>query len=305
MKNVWTWFGLAAATLTVPAFLADGWFVVSPKERAVVERVGSVNRVVSSGFHFCLPAPFERVKRYPAGLVISDGIKQKFRTKDSQNFTLEFGIHYRLTAADKDDSLKEIHINFTNQKGMDGKEISNAGYDAAVRRMAVAAAGGVISQMSILDAADYGKLGADIKKKLSEDLTAAKYPFDIELAVVASTDLDTAAEDYANRIANERQKLAIIEQRGANAEKEKEVAEKEGIAKAAGTISRLQAEVEGVKQVSDKYALSFSDAMDVYKTVQSYAVISGQDKVDMLAIGTPTLPLSLTAPKPPLAAPAK
>ncbi len=289
-------FGIAAAAafLTIPPFLLDGWFTVTSRQRAVVERLGSFNRAVGPGFHMAYPWPLEKVTEYPAGLVITDAGQQKFRTKDSQNFTLGMSIHYKLTGADDDAGLREIHVNFSNQKNSGEKDVGNAGYDNAVRKIAISAAGGVIVEKSILDIADYDALGAAIQGRLKEKLKGTKYPFEIELVVVTSTLLDKEAEDYANRIAMERQRLEIIKQRATNAVEEKVAREKEGVALAAGTTARLAAEVEGIREVAKTQNISFAEAVSLYKAVQSFAVVSGKDRIDVLAIGSQTLPLALT-----------
>lgn len=86
------------------------WTIVSPQEKAIVTRLGSINRVLENGFHFKIPI-IESVTKMDMQIQAFP-VTELAYSKDSQTVTLEVTLNYRINPANVQQIFTEVRKDY-------------------------------------------------------------------------------------------------------------------------------------------------------------------------------------------------
>jgi regulator of protease activity HflC (stomatin/prohibitin superfamily) len=239
---------------------------VKPTEKAVQVTFQNVKGILGPGWHFTPPF-VTSAYHVPMTLNIAKIEALDLRTKDQQNYKLNFTIHYCLTDGCTDPKkLAEVR----NEDVLRLYQIfEGRSHEDIVKTYVTQAANVIAGQEGLLNVAkDLTKLRQDIIAHTRKSIEEAGFSSFLRLQdiVVSRFKMEPEAERFANKIANEGQNTTLLGLQSDNAKIKVTVAEREAQAVAATTSGSAKGIAEGIKFIMDTTGASADAAVSAMNT---------------------------------------
>jgi len=250
---------LAAVLIGLPV-LFGSWTIVSPQEKAIIVRLGSIKGTLESGFNLKMPI-IDKVVKMDISTNAIKGTELGY-SKDGQTVTFEATMTYALNPGEVENIYKEY------RKDYESRIILPAIKEAIKTVASKYTAQGIIENRA--------KLSSEMKDILASQVVTNG--FIIEGVVVTNIDFDDAYEAaIQNKQIAEQQALAQINvTRQEDEKKKQEILKAEALAEKTRLESQALASQQGEKVINKIYAEAALEAAKKWNGQLPTQMIPGQ-----------------------------
>lgn len=246
--------------LIVVILLFSSWTIVSPQEKAIVVRLGSIKGILESGFNFKMPF-IDKIVKMDISTNAIKGTELGY-SKDGQTVAFEATMTYALNSGEVENIYKEY------RKDYESRVILPAIKEAIKTVASKYTAQGIIENRS--------KLSSEMKDLLAAQVVTRG--FVVEGVVVTNIDFDDAYEAaIQNKQIAEQQALAQINvTRQEDEKKKQEILKAEALAEKTRLESQALASQQGEKVINKIYAEAALEAAKKWDGKLPTQMIPGQ-----------------------------
>jgi regulator of protease activity HflC (stomatin/prohibitin superfamily) len=240
--------------------LFGSFTIVSPQEKAIVTRLGSISRELDNGFHFKLPF-IESVTKMDIQIQALP-VTELAYSKDSQTVSTEVTLNYRLDPGSVTQVFKEVR-----------KDYQVRIIIPAIKESIKAVTSNYTAQ-GLID--NRAKISSDVKAVISERVGTRG--FIVDSVSITNLDFDDAYENAVkDKQVAEQKALAQVNVTKQEEEKKKqEILKAEALAEKTRLESQALASQQGEKVINKIYAEAALEAAKKWNGVLPTQMIPGQ-----------------------------
>lgn len=234
--------------------------IVSPQEKAVVTRLGSISRVLDNGFHF--KAPFiESVTKMDVQIQALP-VTELAYSKDSQTVSTEVTLNYRLDPVAVEQVFKEV------KKDYKSRIIIPAIKESIKSVTANYTAQGLIDNRA--------KISVDVKSVITDRISSRG--FIVDSVSITNLDFDDAYEDAVKmkQVAEQKALAQVNVTKQEEEIKKQEILKAEALAEKTRLESQALASQQGEKVINKIYAEAALEAAKKWNGQLPQQMIPGQ-----------------------------
>ncbi len=246
--------------IVVIVIMFGSWSIISPQEKGIVVRLGSIQGVLESGFNLKLPILDKVVKMdISTNAVI---VSEQGYSKDGQTVNFEATVTYALSPSDVENTYKEFRKDYVNRVMSPSIKDSIKGVSSRYT------AQGIIENRS--------KLGSEIKDLIVSQVLSRG--FRVESVSVTNIDFDDAYEHAIKQkqIAEQTALEQINITKQEDEKKKQEILKAEALAEKTRLESQALASQQGEKVITKIYAEAALEAAKKWNGVLPTQMIPGQ-----------------------------